>query len=299
MAGLLDPKSRIIDAILTQVGRQQAATGGLRAKYVSFSDSSSRYDGDSNSIAIESASPLGFEACSSLWDTVTVETDESGIMLPYSGDNFTMTGQGRAIVSGVLDANANITDLLVSSSLDSIKNLQVISSGEAGLNDQGLIITPSEFTFSITKDFPFSGEPAVSSIDDVESFLADKRFAGVANFKFLPPVQRSSTIAGQSLALGNYIDISEADKTKNAPLAPLQNLEYVKFEFSKHTERHTLLMQLFEETKDGVTKLDVIPFGAVGISPEGSRSMLYYVGKVFDDGFGVPTFVNIFALVIE
>jgi len=299
MAGLLDPKSRIIDALLTQVGRQQAATGGLRAKYVSFSDSTSRYEGDENSVAIESSAPLGFEACTSLWDTVTVETDDSGLMLPFSGDNFTMTGQGKAIVSGTLDPTIDITSFLVSSSLESIKNLQVISSGEAIPSDLGLLVNPAEYTFSITKDFPFSGEPAVSSIDDVESFIADKRFAGVPNFKFLPPVQRSSTIAGEKLALGKYVDISELDKKKNAPLAPLQNLEYVSFDFSKHTERHTLLMQVFEETGSGIAKLDVIPFGAVGISPEGSRSTLYYVGKVFDDGFGVPTFVNIFAMVIE
>jgi len=299
MAGLLDPKSRIIDAILTQSGRQQAASGGLRAKYVSFSDSTSMYQGDENSIAVQSTTPLGFESNSTVWDTITVETDESGVMLPFSGDNFTLTAAGKAILSGSVSSTPGVTQFVVSSSIQAMRNLQVISSGESGLNDQGLIVNPMSYRFSITDRVPFNGEPAVSSVDDVESFLADKRFAGVPNFKFLPPVQRSSSIAGQMLNLGNYADISEKDKTRNTPIAPLNDLEHVSFNFSSHTDRHTLVVQMFEETADSTVKLDVIPFGAVGISPEGSRSMLYYVGKVFEDGYGVPTFVNMFTLVIE
>ena len=299
MAGLLDPKTRIIDAILTQAGRQQASSGGLRAKYVSFSDATSRYEGDENAIAIASTAPLGFEANSTIWDTITVETDESGIMLPFSGDNFTLTGAGKSIVSGTLTGSISISQSIVSSSIDSIKNLQVISSGEAGLNDQGFIVTPIEYTFSIIEGVPFKGEPSVTSIDDVESFFADMRFAGVPNFKFLPPVQRSSSTAGQMLNLGEYTDLSEKDKVRTTPLSPLSDLECAVFNFSRHTEKHTLAMQAFEETAGEVKKLDVIPFGAVGVSPEGSRSSLFYVGKVFEDGYGVPTFVNIFALVIE
>lgn len=299
MAGLLDPKSRIIDAILTQAGRHQAASGGLRAKYVSFSDSTSRYEGDENSIVVTTTTPLGFEANSTIWDTVTVETDESGIMLPFSGDNFTLTAAGKPLLSGTIASGVNVTQEIVSSSIDSIRNLQVISSGEAGLNDQGFLATPSEYTFSIIDGVPFKGEPSVTSVDDVESFIADKRFAGVPNFKFLPPVQRSSSTAGQMLNLGEYTDISEKDKVKSAPLSPLNDLECAVFNFSSHTEKHTLAAQMFEETADGVRKLDVIPFGPVGTSPEGSRSLMYYVGKVYVDGYGVPTFVNMFALVIE
>ena len=58
-------------------------------------------------------------------------------------------------------------------------------------------------------------------------------------------------------------------------------------------------MQVFEETKGMTNKLVVIPYGAVGYSPEGSRSYMYFVGKVFDDGYGTPTYVNIFTMVIE
>ena len=38
MAGLLDPKKRVLDTFMTEEGRKQASTGRMRVEYVSFSD---------------------------------------------------------------------------------------------------------------------------------------------------------------------------------------------------------------------------------------------------------------------
>jgi hypothetical protein len=298
MAGLLDPKSRVIDAIITEVGRQQAAAGGLRIRYVTFSDQTSAYDG-SGGVAIKSSVGLGFESNPSVWDTITVETDESGLLLPFSGDDFTLTGDGAAIVSGSIDENAQVTSMIVSSSMASFDNIRALTSLEQAVKDEGLHVTPAQHQFTINEKLPFTGEPPTSSIDDVESFFADMRLANVPNFKFLPPVQKQPSAAGGTLPLGRYADLSERDKLTARPVEALESLECCNFEFSRQTERHTLAIQMFEENSVGVRKLDVIPYGNVGFSPEGSRSMLYYVGKVFEDGFGVPTFVNIFTVVIE
>lgn len=267
-------------------------------RYVTFSDSVSRYDGV-DGIAEKSSVVLGFEASPSVWDTITVETDESGIMLPFRGDDFTLTGGGQAIVSGSIDGNAEITSMIVSSSMASFDNIRALSSFEQAVRDEGLSASPKSHVFTINEVLPFTGEPPVSSIDDVESFFADMRLANVPNFKFLPPVQKLPSAAGGTEPLGKYVDLSEKDKSSSRPLASLESLECCNFEFSGQTERHTLAIQVFEERSKDVKKLDVIPYGTVGFSPEGSRSMLYYVGKVFEDGFGVPTFVNIFTLVIE
>lgn len=300
MAGLLDPKSRVVDAILTSTGKSQAFAGGLKIRYVSFSDVGSKYQGDTSGIVIPSSASLGLESFSNLWDNVIVETDESGYMLSFSGDDVTVTPDGKLIVSGAIDSVNEATSYYVSSSLQSLKNLQIIASSEKSVNDPGLSAYPKSHTFSVREGVPFNGEPHISSVDDVESFFADKRLSNLPNFKFLPPVQRSQAVSTPSVPLGRFQDLSETNNYENSdPFTSLENLEGVSFELSAFTERHTLAMQIFEEVSGTINKLDVIPYGAVGFSPEGGRSYMYFAGKVFDDGFGTPTYVNIFTLVAE
>ena len=38
MAGLLDPKSRILDSIITEEGRRQIINGGMKIRFATFSD---------------------------------------------------------------------------------------------------------------------------------------------------------------------------------------------------------------------------------------------------------------------
>jgi hypothetical protein len=300
MAGLLDPKSRVVDAILTSAGKSQAFSGGLRIRYVTFSDAGSKYQGDSNDIVIASSASLGLESFSTMWDNVVVETDESGYMLSFSGNDVTVTPDGKLIVSGVIENPSDATSYYVSSSLQSLENLQIIASSEKSVNDPGLSAYPKSHTFSVKEGLPFNGEPHVSSIDDVESFFADKRLSNLPNFKFLPPVQRSQAVSTPSIPLGNFQDLSETNNYANSDaLVSLENLEGVSFELSAFTDRHTIAMQVFEEVSGTINKLDVIPYGAVGFSPEGGRSYMYFAGKVFDDGFDTPTYVNIFTMVIE
>jgi hypothetical protein len=300
MAGLLDPKSRVVDAVLTSTGRAQAFAGGLKIRYVTFSDGGAKYQGDSEGVAIHSSASLGFEAFSNVWDSLTAETDDRGQLLSFSGDNQTITPGGKLIVSGAIVPSKDITSYYVSSSLQSLENLQIIASADTSANDSGLSATPTSHVFSVSDDIPFSGEPHISSVDDVESLFADKRLANLPNFKFLPPVQRSQAAGVRNVPLGTFQDLSETDKSSGFdPMSSLDSLEGVSFEFSTFTEKHTVVMQAFEEMSGSIKKLEVIPYGAVGFSPEGGRSYMYFAGKVYDDGFGTPTYVNVFTLVVE
>ena len=300
MAGLLDDKSRVIDAILTQSGKSQALAGGLRVRYVTLSDSGASYVGDSNGIAVYPSASLNLECFSTPWDTITVETDESGMMLGFAGDSFSLTPDGKAVVSGSLSSAVNIADELSKTSLDSFKNLQVISSRNKFLNDPGLSVIPEKYVYSITDRFPFSGEPPKSNIDDVDSFFTDKRLSNLPNFRYLPPVQRSRSQGGTSEALGDYANLSEENQySQRDPLKSLSSLEGVSVQFSSRTEDSTLAIQVFEEATGYVQKLDVVRYGPIGISPEGGQSTVYFLGKIYEDGFDVPTFVNIFTMVVE
>ena len=60
-------------------------------------------------------------------------------------------------------------------------------------------------------------------------------------------------------------------------------------------------MQTFELSgDDGMTKLDVIDFGQRPSSKDKSRMVrTLFVGKILQDGFGNPTFVNIFTIEMD
>jgi hypothetical protein len=300
MSGFLDDKSRVIDAILTLSGRSQAMAGGLKVRYVTLSDSGAAYLGDSSDIAVYSSASINVECFSTPWDTVTVESDESGMLLGFSGDSFSLTPDGKTILSGSLGTVTSPVEEITKASLESFQNLQILSTRNKFLNDQGLSVIPTSYTYTITDRFPFSGEPPKSSVDDVDSFFNDKRLSNLPNFKYLPPLQRSRSESGVSELLGNYANLSEDnDFSKKDPLNSLGNVEGVAAQFSNRTDESTLTIQVFEETGEQVQKLDIVRYGPIGISPEGGQSTVYFLGKIYEDGFAVPTFVNIFTMVVE
>ena len=63
MAGILDNKSRIIDAILTSEGRRQMAEGTFEVSYATFSDYGVSYIPDLKNGHENPTSKIYFEAC--------------------------------------------------------------------------------------------------------------------------------------------------------------------------------------------------------------------------------------------
>lgn len=299
MAGLLDNKSRLIDIILTPRGRSQALTGGLKFRFATVSDPESSYDGDKDGIAVSTSAPIGFESHGSPWDDLTITTNDDDYLLSFLGDDIRLTPSGRLIQGNVVQTE-DVADLAIESSLQSFKNTRSLSTLRVGINDQGLSVTPQSSEFIISDTFPFDGLAESVSIDDVEGIFGDFRFTNSPNFSFLPPVQRS-TAAGDLVPLGEYENLRELVPVPEGSVpVDLSQLEESIHEFSRQTERNTLCIQLFEESNDGkIQKLDIVPWGQIGVTKEGKQRTLFFVGKTFIDGFDVPTFVNMFTLVLE
>lgn len=83
MAGILDKKSRVIDAIITQEGKRQIASGKLEAKWYSFSDANIDYNNQTNGGVFDNSSLPTFEATSLPQDTITLEADDSGRLVSF------------------------------------------------------------------------------------------------------------------------------------------------------------------------------------------------------------------------
>ena len=296
MAGLIDSKTRIIDAQLTLRGKRSLSSGGISVKYISFSDIGAKYESDGTGVAVEPLQ-LGFEAFNTSNDEITVTTDDFGSLNGFDGDGFSVRPDGSASPS--LSSTA-VSDLIFSGSLESFDNQRLISTRDALFNDPGFSVSPNEISYSVTDTFPFKDEPSVTSIDDVESLFADKRLSRSIRFQYLPPIQRTITTVGNEIPFGSYANVRE-DNIKEEELETIINsLESHTLTTSRYTDKNEMCMQLFESSSSGFAKLDIIEFGNLQLRKEsGKQRKLYFIGKIYDDGFGNPTFVNMFDLVIE
>lgn len=300
MAGLLDPKSRVLDTIITPEGRRQMLEGGIKIKYATVSDIGYSYDFNTKNQYITSSIPFGIESFQTSNDLIFPITDASGRIFEYSGDSLLLNAGGFLYLSGSKSPEPPSIEKISNVILDSLKKQQIISTLDTKRNDKGLSVDPTVVNFYITENDPFDGEPSITTLTDADSLFCDKRLSKSLNFKYLPPIQMTNDIVSNEIELGRYANFNETNDIRYVDFVKnLNNLQYTNIEFSRLTEYNDIVLQMFETTTESIKKLDVIKWGRIGTSPEGGASDLYFIGKVYYDEFKVPTFVNLFTLVIE
>ena len=209
MAGLLDPKTRVLDTIITNEGRRQAATGKMNVEYVSFSDAGAIYALDTLvSGGLDFTSRIAFEAGNLPQDSIVFETDDSGNLLAnfVDGDSGykvragkvfpVLTGSTRfeaPFISG--SQFASLATTLLSASLNNFKNLSLLASPDPlDVNYNEFIIDKKNIEFKISDTKPISNSAIQEiDIDKVESIFFDKRLSHVPNFQYLPPINKPRT----------------------------------------------------------------------------------------------------------
>jgi len=289
MAGILEQKSRVIDVVFTPDGRRQILSGEARIKYASFSDSGAIYEGNSENILDQSSANIGLESFSTQWDQVVVETDDNGKLFSFIGNEVSLTPDQKIILSGSIQSSIlNAAEVISESSLQSVKNLQLIKNKKIRVNDKGLKFSKSSHNFDYYH--PFNGEPSTTFLEDVDPIFSNRRFSNNNNFLYLPPTQTGNN--GGTTPLGNYYRANEKGG-QNEILNSLKGIEFEKFDSSKYTEENELIIQFFEEKEGNLTKLDVVPYKL-----KNKKNTIYFVGKVLNDKDGIPKFVNIFTVVI-
>jgi hypothetical protein len=166
---------------------------------------------------------------------------------------------------------------------------------------QGFTLSRQAVTFSIRKDFPFApGDVKTAVVDDIESLNHDVRLSNLQNFKYLPPINSAGVLAG--VPIGSFPNMNETtDADKQSFESRIAMLEFADVEFIETSIENSFVMQAFELSgDDGVIKLDVIDYG---IRPSTANKALttrtLFAGKILKDGFGNPTFVNIFTIEIS
>lgn len=104
MSGILDNKSRIIDAILTIEGRRQMAEGTFEVSYATFTDSGVCYMPDIENGHEDPTNKIYFEATNLPQDQITFEANDEGKLVPFRSQEVKLfTPQASNIPSSVTE----------------------------------------------------------------------------------------------------------------------------------------------------------------------------------------------------
>jgi len=311
MAGILDAKSRIMDVVLTQQGRQQIASGRMKIEYASFTDLGASYDATINFSIEDPSTKIYLEALSDVSaDMITFETDDSGYLRPFTGDNAAISA-GGSLVSGSSDLIGSLSqasDFLLQSITQSLGWNQIIATSDPLSETTGFQVSQPSISFNVRDGFPFDparGDVEVATLDTIESLQNDMRLSNLPNFKYLPPVNAAGSLAGKTLA--DYPDYNEkTDTDRVAMQSRLSQLESAEITFLETSSENNFIMQAFEIYQGDSTnpvsikKLDAIDYGYRS-SLEDPQKLVrtIFLGKIYFDSSNDPTFVNMFTIELE
>lgn len=212
--GILNNKHRIMDVILTEVGKRQLSQGKLVIEHASLTDKHTFYEHDIVSGSSDATKRIYFEANVLPSDTIVYETDDSGQLITYTAGDLALSEggtifSGSSAVTGSLsnvEAFSSMTTTLLSSSLDNFKHLQTISTKNV-FNDDDFEISNKEIVFDFGDAFtsaapgtdpshivsPINDQnPHCTTVDGTLPTFYDWRLSSHPNLRYLPPVNKAN-----------------------------------------------------------------------------------------------------------
>jgi hypothetical protein len=308
--GLLDPKSRVLDVVLTEQGREALARNALKIAYYSVTDGTTFYQADLSGSADATARVYSECAPDMPQDVISLLTDDTGQLTRVRSTAMTGSVYGGSVLQGAYQdqtilsgsAFASTAGLILSSSIDNLRNNFVIGTVDEFFEDEEFKLGPNRVDFSLSTD-PDPSNVRTANVSTLESFFQDPLLSHVPNFQYLPPVNKSRSSEVPPDALGNYSALGgnitmgfDDVKREMAQARNGGNLRTFKFDPAPRT--NNVHLQFFEQGSGGMTKLDVIDFGTYR-GDGGAPVRVLFVGKVYWDDFDVETFVRLFTVTLE
>ena len=220
---------------------------------------------------------------------------------PFVIENSFLGGRKDRIELPNADFASKIVGILTSS-FDNFKEIGIISSIDSIFQEDRFDIFPEELTFDLSQ-IPNNISSVLTqkpSLNSINSLFADKRMTSIPNFKFLPPIAKSSEGIAKELANFSPLGNNTAPMFYKDLLDSLKGFIKKTVNFENTTRQNNLLCQLFDVNSMGVNKLDIIDYGFIRQAPGAIiKKRVYFVGKVFLDDRGTACFTNIFTLVFS
>lgn len=321
MSGILYNKQRILDTLVTTEGRRQIASGKFRPTYVSFTDGTTFYESDLVSGSSDAGSRVFLEATSLPQDQIVFESDDSGqLVMSKHMDGGIGVVDGRIVTEG---GTASSTSFVTGSTFAAsasvvLKGIHTHFARNMMIGTRDPFDEETEFELdgadsngdvgakvdiyindAMVND-NFAGMRNVS-LDALDTLLFDNHVSHTPNAKYLPPVNSVKDSKGKKIPFGCWPCLSKAK-----PLSPTNVLtdlnKWKKWSkdvtFARTSKQGNLICQFFQITPWDVTKLDVIEYGqfTTGAGSGKMKHHVFFVGKLFQNGYGAHVFVKIFTL---
>lgn len=322
---------------MTHEGRRQLAAGKFVPQFASFTDGAVFYAKDALSGADDASQYIYFEAGSRQQDQIVIETDDSGLLVPYDGGASRVSSDGRvysasvetvASTSGVgtysrinylpsTSSFASMFDLISGSILSSLTNQNLIRTSYPFETYKNFGLSTGSITFRRNNFVPFRGIQPTGQVGSLDPFFVDERLSHFDSFQFLPPTYVDDNQAVQNLGL--YESIKQTDQLTYDELIqtlkgtdPQVHLkEKIVVDFSQTSIESNVFIQMFEgsttSTTDAIVlkKLDCIDFGEFKDENDKQRPFkrVFFVGKIYsnedESSYQAPAYVNLFTIVAE
>tara|TARA_R110001592_G_scaffold188358_5_gene433575 strand:+ start:1555 stop:2499 length:945 start_codon:yes stop_codon:yes gene_type:complete len=313
MAGILDVKKRILDAIVTVEGRRQLAKEEFNIRFASFSDEGIFYDSENGVSARNISNLLVFEVASLPRDTIIPEIDNEGSfslslsdgnkivngrkVISGSYDVVTVDSAGRRtvvkatpIVTGTLGVYAGSKDIM-NTSMNNFSQLNIIGT------DDGLL----ESTFAVNKNkINLDSKIIKASLSSLKPMLFNDSLNRSVQTRYLSPYTQIKPSSNRKI-LGHYPKFTKEpynnfEALKNQELKDCLSKDEV-FILS-NASSNNILAQVFEINKSRVDKLSIIDYGEFR-DRNNSVHRVFYLGKPIRDSNGTAKFCRLFTMVFE
>lgn len=296
MSGVLDNKQRVLDVILTELGRDQMNRGEFEVSFVTFSDKGCQYIDDGTGVATSILDNVYFETFSSPSDEIIPEIDNEG--------DFVLTKK----ISPTLQVNNGILYELSDTGyqqVDAFKNIKSFTdittqrwSGLQILRTESSIPIFDTDREKFTLEFPEKTAP--KNVENLKPIVVDPRFAGNINTMYLPPVSEQNGVLAPMRAYNRF-------GPENTPENILENDIKAKSWATKRIElgnqntykEYNLIGQVFMKRSNSVRKYLVVDGGEY-TDDEGIPTMqVYHLGFIYKDENGTSKFSRGFSIVFH
>jgi len=310
--GLLDPKSRILDVVLTDQGRRALAKNDLKISFYSLSDAATFYQGDVASGSADDTSRIYAECATDLpQDVISLLVNDARQINGVRSTSITGSTSvyGGQLLQGVRTSTvltgsdfSSTVGQVMSSSLENLKNNFILGTVDDFFQDDEFIVAPTQAVFTVN-DAPNSTSSQTVNVSALEGFFQDPLLSHIPNFMYLPPVNKPSelrlapTLLGEYSSLGGDVTFDYSDIKREMNESRKQG-RVRTFKFDPAPRENNVHLQIFEQTASGLSKLDVVDFGTHR-GESGNPVRVVFAGKVYIDDFGVETFVRLFTITLE
>ena len=296
MSGVLDSKKRVLDVILTEIGRDQMNRGEFEVSFVTFSDKGSQYVDDGSGVASSILDNVYFEAYSSPSDEIIPEIDNEGDFLLTKKVSPTLT-----VNNGILyeQTSSGYKQVDAFSNISSFTN---ITTGRwSGLQ---ILRTESELAdFEVDREsfaLEFTSRKVPSKVDNLKPLLVDPRFVGNINTMYLPPVSEQNGVLGPMRAYNRFGPENTIKNVLEQDIKPKSwATKRIQLGTASTFESYNLIGQAFMKRDQNVRKYLVVDGGEYTDDLGVPVMQIYHLGFIYKDEFGTSKFSRGFSLVFH